>query len=197
MVRKRRVWVSGGKYHITSRGIRKYPIFLDDFDRVKYLTLLEETMSACPFILHAYCLMTNHVHLQLESSSIPPNVIISQLHTKYAKYFNKKYDYSGHVFEKRYNAELIDSPAYELDVSKYIHLNPCKAGIVDEPEDYPWSSYRNYLYGEASSLVFTNQILSYFPHPQAIHYENFVKSPFYIFQSAEKAWDEEYPCGPK
>ena len=155
-------------------------LFYVDDDYLEYLNLLKETQVAYPFKLHTYCLMTNHTHLQLETLETPPALIMKNLNTKYAKYFNKKYEYTGHVFEKRYGAELIDSPDYELDVSKYIHLNPYKAGLVKTPEDYPWSSYRTYLHGEESPLIDAKQVLSYFPDPKAELYEKFVKAPFLI-----------------
>ena len=153
------------------------PLFIEDEDRAKFLSLIEENRNTYPFNLHTYCLMTNHIHLQLETTTTSPSIIMSNLNTKYAKYFNKKYDYSGHVFDKRYHAELIDSAAYELDVSKYIHLNPLKAGLVERLEDYPWSSYRAYVFGEKNSLIDMTQIFSYFPKPQAINYDLFVKAP--------------------
>jgi putative transposase len=177
MGRKRRAWFQGAKYHITSRGNRKSTLFYEDEDRMKYLSLLNETMERYSFTLHAYCLMTNHTHLQIETSDISPTIIMSTLNTKYAKYFNKKYDYTGHVFEKRYGAELLDSLDYEFDVSKYIHLNPLKGGLVDALEDYPWSSYHAYVNGEASQLVDTSHLLSYFPSPASQHYEEYVKTP--------------------
>ena len=177
MGRKRRTWFHGAKYHITSRGNRKSSLFYDDEDRTKYLRLIKETKDTFSFTLHAFCLMTNHTHLQLETSDTSPTIIMSHLNTKYAKYFNKKYEYSGHVFEKRYGAELLDSLDYEFDVSKYIHLNPLKAGLVDELEDYPWSSYNAYVNGEASQLVDTKHLLSYFPSPASQHYEEYVKTP--------------------
>jgi putative transposase len=197
MGRKPRAWFQGAKFHITSRGIRRSSLFSEDEDREKYLSLIEETMCTYPFILHTFCLMTNHTHLQIETTNTSPSTIMSNINTKYAKYFNKKYDFTGHVFEKRYNAELIDSAEYELDVSKYIHLNPVKACMVETPEDYRWSSYRNFIYGEIHPLVFTKQILSYFPYPQSIHYENFVKAPFTGPSISESIGMEEQPCGPK
>lgn len=177
MGRKRRAWFQGAKYHITSRGNRKSTLFYEDEDRMKYLSLLNETMERYSFTLHAYCLMTNHTHLQIETSDTSPTIIMSTLNTKYAKYFNKKYDYTGHVFEKRYGAELLDSLDYEFDVSKYIHLNPLKAGLVDELADYPWSSYNAYVNGEVTQLVDTKHLLSYFPFPASNHYEEYIKTP--------------------
>jgi putative transposase len=202
--RKRRAWFQGAKYHITSRGNRKSTLFYDDEDRRKYLCLLEETKNRYPFHLHTYCLMTNHTHLQLETTDTSTTIIMSYLNTKYAKYFNKKYDYTGHVFEKRYGAELLDSLDYEFDVSKYIHLNPLKAGLVDKLEDYPWSSYPAYVNGEASTLVYIEHLLSYFPDPASKQYEDYVKAPIMDLFLAENGKVimiprrmEENPCVPR
>jgi putative transposase len=178
LARKDRPWFSGAKYHITGRGVRRTMLFHDDEDRDKYLALVEEAMIRYGFILHTYCLMTNHVHLQIETTKTPPGTIMRHLNTKYARYFNKKYHHSGHVFDKRYGAELINSSEYELDLSKYIHLNPLKANMVGKLEDYGWSSYRVYVLIEKSSLVSTKQILSYFPEPKVQNYEKYVKSGF-------------------
>ncbi|WP_254119772.1 transposase [Bacillus sp. FJAT-29790] len=178
MARKRRDWFPGAKYHITSRGIRRTALFHDDADRLHYLGLLGETKSRHPFILHTYCLMTNHIHLQLETITTPTGIIMKHLHNKYAKYFNKRNEYQGHVFENRYGAEWIDSAVYELDVSKYIHLNPLKANIVRKLEDYPWSSYRSYVLNEENPLVTTKHILSYFPDPQPKSYDIYLTSGF-------------------
>lgn len=176
MVRRARTWFQGAKYHVTSRGIRRSSLFYEDEDFEKYFAFLEETRNSYPFILHTYCLMTNHTHLQLETLETPLSIIMKNLNTKYAKYFNKKYEYTGHVFEKRYGAELLNSPEYEIDVSKYIHLNPVVAGLVGVPEDYPWSSYRAYVYGEVHPLIDTKPILSYFPDPPSQHYGNYMQS---------------------
>jgi putative transposase len=178
MSRKRRTFFPGAKYHINSRGNRKSNLFYDNEDRMKYLSLLKETMNRHPFTLHTYCLMSNHTHLQLETVETSPSVIMNYLNTKYAKYFNKKYDYTGHVFEKRYGAEVLDSLDYEFDLSKYIHLNPWKAGLVDEPEDYPWSSYQQYLNGEINNLVHPLYLLSFFQDPASENYQKYIKAPF-------------------
>ena len=178
MARKRRDWFPGAKFHITSRGIRRSALFYDDEDRNHYLDLLEETKRRHPFILHTYCLMTNHIHLQLETINTPTGIIMHYLHNKYAKYFNKRNDYTGRVFENRYGSEWIDSAAYELDVSKYIHLNPLEANIVSKLEDYPWSSYRAYILQEKNPLVTTEQILSYFPNSNPDEYDKYINTGF-------------------
>lgn len=174
LIRKKRVWFPGAKYHITSRGLRKSPLFYDDYDRNKYLDLLKEAIEQYPFHLQAYCLMTNHIHLQIESIETTPSQILKLLHTKYAKYFNKRYDFSGHVFESRYGSELITAIDYELEVNRYIHLNPVKANLVKNPEDYRWSSYRTYFLQKENPLLPTQQILSYFPDPPTKYYLEYI-----------------------
>jgi REP element-mobilizing transposase RayT len=203
MVRKARTWFEGAKYHVTSRGIRRSSLFFEEEDYEKYLTLVEETKTSYPFVLHTYCLMTNHTHLQLETLETSLSIIMKNLNTKYAKYFNKKYDFSGHVFDKRYGAELLNSPEYELDVSKYIHLNPVEAGMAAAPEDYPWSSYRAYVHGEENPHIDKNPLLYYFPNPPTQQYERYMKASL----SRDKfLWEEgkifiikkeELPCGLK
>jgi putative transposase len=174
--RQKHPWYTGAKYHITSRGVRRTNLFHDNEDREIYLSLLELAMKLYPFILHTYCLMTNHIHLQIETKNSPPGTLMRYINTKYAKYFNKKYHHSGHVFDKRYGKELIDSSEYEIELSKYIHLNPLKANMVERLEDYQWSSYPVYVHLSTSTLVTTKQILSYFPEPQSQQYEKYVKS---------------------
>lgn len=181
--RKPHLWFPGAKYHITSRGIRRSTLYYDEEDRHVYLSYLSEVKEKYPFILHSYCLMTNHLHLQLETLQTPPGTIMRELNGNYAKYFNKKYSFSGHVFENRYFREIIDSIGYELDVSKYIHLNPLKAGLVSKLENYPWSSYRTYARHEKNPLVTKDYVLSYIPHPQVENYERYLNSPFSFTES--------------
>ncbi|MBB5173866.1 REP-associated tyrosine transposase [Texcoconibacillus texcoconensis] len=178
MPRKRRVTAPGAIFHITSRGNRRDLIFIDERDYLRYLKLLERVQEVYPFYLHAYCLMPNHIHLLLETVDSPTSKIISNLHTRYAMYFNRRYDVDGHLFQGRYHAQLIDSLNYFLRVSKYIHLNPVTAKMVDFPEHYPWSSYPHYyqIAPEESStqLVTTDKILSHFSEPKRENYFNFI-----------------------
>lgn len=175
MARKQCIWFPNAMYHITNRGARKMTVFYDEKDYLKYLEILEQTRERFPFWLHSYCLMSNHIHLQMQTINDPIYKIMKQLNSYYAKYFNLRYDLVGHVFQGRYGAELIDSVEYELDVSKYIHLNPVEAHIVDKPEEYRWSSYRAYVFGEKNKHVHTKKILSHFVQPASSNYEKFVK----------------------
>jgi putative transposase len=124
--RDHRIWFPGAKYHITNRGNRRAAFFYDDFDHQEYLNLLEESRKYFPFHLHAYCLMTNHIHLLIETIHHHPKDIMKMLNSRYAMYFNKRHHLVGHVFRGRYGAELIDTAEYLLGVSRYIHLNPLK-----------------------------------------------------------------------
>lgn len=174
--RKHRVWYPGAVYHISSRGNRKSAIFIDDLDRLTYLELLEEARFYYPFILHSYCLMTNHTHLQLETIFHHPKEIMKLINSRYAMYFNKRHDLVGHVFQGRYGAELIDSAKYFLDVNRYIHLNPFEAGMVNSIEEYPWCSYAAYISNAENPHITTERVLSFFPEPQKENYRKFMEA---------------------
>ncbi|WP_171038234.1 transposase [Aquibacillus sediminis] len=176
MPRKKRTWFPGAKLHITSRGIRRTTLFHDDEDRIEYLRILQDIKQIKPFELHTYCLMTNHIHLQLQPLEHHPGKILQQLHLKYAKYFNQKYHFSGHVFESRYGSELLTTVEYELEVNKYIHLNPIRANMVQELKDYKWSSYFDYVHPTNSTLVSTERIFTFFPEPKIDNYQKFLQA---------------------
>ncbi|WP_138420459.1 transposase [Aquibacillus sediminis] len=175
MPRKKRVWFPGARFHITSRGIHRTTLFHDDEDRCEYLRLLEEAKERTPFILHTYCLMTNHIHLQLETIEHSTGQIMKHVHSHYATYFNQKYHFSGHVFESRYGSELLTTVEYELEVNKYIHLNPIRANMVTCLEDYKWSSYFHYVQPTNSTLVTTERIFTFFPEPKIDNYQKFLQ----------------------
>ena len=142
------IWQEGAIYHITTRGNRKEAIFKDEDDFEAYLGHIDENLryySHLNYELIAYCLMSNHVHLMIKTEKEPLTSIMRRLNSKYTKYFNKKYDYVGHLFQGRYFAEIINNREHLLDVSRYIHLNPVKAKIVSNPKDYKWSSYSGFI----------------------------------------------------
>ncbi|QHS23308.1 transposase [Virgibacillus sp. MSP4-1] len=186
MPRKLRVWHPGEIYHITARGNHKEKIFLDTRDYRKYLTYLTDAQKNYPYRLHAYCLMPNHVHLLMEMSEVPLSQVIKNIHTRYAMYFNFKYDKVGHLFQDRFKSKIVHSSDYLLKVSSYIHLNPSKAGLLTKAENYPWSSYYHYLNNPhplSSPPLFlpdilTQKVLSYFPDKNGLDYHGFVNSHF-------------------
>jgi putative transposase len=161
MPRKRREYYPGVMLHVTARGNRKQEIFREKEDYLYYLSLIKRAQEKTPFYLHSYCLMTNHVHLLIETIEHSPSDIILFIHSIYARYFNRKYELVGHVFQERYHATLIKSWRQMLDTSRYIHLNPVKANMTNKPEEYPWSSYRAYISKTSKdTIVHTKRLLS-------------------------------------
>lgn len=176
MSRKERVWYPGAVYHIMIRGIRRSDIFKDEGDYGVYLEILEIVMQRYPFILYSYCLMTNHVHLQLETVDDEIWNIMREVNRNYTKYFNKKYNFTGSLYDGRYKSEIIENDQYNLQVSRYIHLNPVKANMVAEPLEYQWSSYNSYLDDDCDKIIDDEKILSYFKNKSRNLYMNYVES---------------------
>lgn len=144
MGRQKRSWDKTSYYHIVCRGNRRDPLFQDLGDFFAFFSILDRVYDKIPFELASYCLMTNHYHLQLKAPKEPIWKVMSLINKRYADYYNTKYCLSGHVFEKRYFSKVIDSNKGMIEVSCYIHLNPTKANMVKNPEDYLWSSYSYY-----------------------------------------------------
>lgn len=175
MARKPRPWYPGAALHITARGNRRAPIFFETQDYLKYFEILEDVREKQPFTLHSYCLMTNHLHLLLETPENYIPIIIQKIHTLYAIYLNKKLDVTGHVFQGRYDSRIILSQKSFQAVSRYIHRNPLEANMVKKAEDYPWSSYSAYLNNKEDPHIDRTKILSFFPDPAHETYREFVE----------------------
>ena len=160
MARKRRIWYPGAIYHVMSRGNRKKNIFEDVEDYVRFLDIVQDAQEMYGFTVHAICLMTNHFHIEIETADVALSRIMQRIKSLYAEDFNYRHHYSGHLFEGRYNACLILNDRYFLEVSRYIHLNPVKAGMVREPAAYEYSSYGAYApcdedrpFGKAGKMI--------------------------------------------
>ena len=134
-----------GVYHIMVRGINKQDIFHNNDDRQKYLRILEKVMENYPFMLLAFCLMNNHVHLLIRELDESISQVMRVIGTSYAFYYNLKYDRVGHLFQDRYRSEEVEDEAYLLTVIRYIHQNPVKARLVDNVQDFKWSSYSKFV----------------------------------------------------
>lgn len=145
MARPLRIEYPGAFYHVTARGNEQKDIFKSRADREQFLTYLETTAERYGAVVHAYCLMDNHYHLFLETPAGNLAQIMRHVGGAYTIYFNAKRKRAGHLFQGRYKAILVDKDVYALELSRYIHLNPVRAGIVDQPEKYAWSSYRSYI----------------------------------------------------
>jgi putative transposase len=144
MSRPPRLEFSGAVYHVIARGNEQRDVFRDDLDRELYLCRLARYQTQFRFRLYAYCLMTNHVHLALETGPVPLSRIVLGLHGSYAQAFNQRHGRVGHLFQGRYKALLVQKTAYLLALVRYIHENPVKAGLVRQAAAYRWSSDRFY-----------------------------------------------------
>lgn len=162
MVRKKCVWYPGSMHHITTRGNRRSDIFKDAEDYIVYLAIVKDVKNKLEFELYCYCLMTNHVHLEIKTIDTSTSLIMKRINQIYAQYFNKKYDYVGHLFQDRYHSEIIKDDLQMLTTTRYIHLNPVKANMVKTPEEYEYSSYRMYIGDKKEKLISTESVLSYF-----------------------------------
>lgn len=138
---------SQGIYHIMVRGNEKKDLFLDDEDRKSFIKTVARNQSRYGVNLYAYCLMTNHVHLLIGANGADISQLMKSINISYAMYFNRRYKRCGHLFQDRFKSELITTDAYMLEVSRYIHLNPARAGMVTAVNllEYPWSSYPQYV----------------------------------------------------
>ena len=138
-------------YHITSRGNERKNIFLEEGDRLRFLKILEDYHDRYGILIHSYVLMDNHYHLVLETPRGNLLRVMHGINSSYTGYFNRKYGRSGHLFQGRYRGILVEKDTYLLLLSRYVHLNPVRAGVVGRPEDYRWSSYPGYSGREKES----------------------------------------------
>jgi len=154
MSRPPRVLSNTGLYHILFRGINRQNLFEEDKDFEKMLEIINDVKVEKSFKLHAYCLMTNHVHLFIcEKECGDIKKIMHKILTKYVGWFNYKYKRSGSLIGNRYKSEPIEDDEYYLTLMRYIHQNPIKAGIIKSPEEYPWSSYVSYIDDKENDIV--------------------------------------------
>ena len=141
MARPLRIEYPGAVYHVTSRGNEKKPVFKDDTDRENFLKALQHVNKRYNWICHAYCLMTNHYHLLIETPDGNLSIGMRQLNGVYTQLFNKWHGRTGHLFQGRYKAILIQKDSHLLEVCRYVVLNPVRAKMIERPEDWKWSSY--------------------------------------------------------
>lgn len=154
MPRPHRLNLPGFPQHVTQRGNNRQPCFLDDSDRNAYRRLLCKAASRSEVDIHAYVLMTNHVHLLL-SPSTPEGVstLMQDLGREYVRYFNASHERTGTLWEGRFKSSLVDSDYYCLACYRYIEFNPVRATLVDTACQYPWSSHGFNALGKPDKLV--------------------------------------------
>lgn len=133
-----------GTYHCMMRGINKQDIFLEEKDYLEFQNILKKTQKEFLYQLYSYVLMPNHIHLEIKVENQNLSQSVHSILTIYAKYFNRKYDRTGHVFENRFLSKNVENSSYLLNLVRYIHQNPLKARI-SKMEQYKWSSYQEYF----------------------------------------------------
>ena len=156
-----RIQYDGAIYHVTARGNAKRDIFHVQRDWQLFLTLFAETIQQYEWQCHAYCLMTNHYHLLIKTPNANLDAGMQRLNSVYARQYNKIYLRTGHVFNNRYHAVLLEQDEHLIALARYIALNPVRAGIVNNPKNYRWGSYRATIGLEkAPAFLTTDWLLS-------------------------------------
>lgn len=179
MARPLRIEYEGAIYHVTARGNERSKIFFTKKDYLKFKEYIAEAQTKFNFLLHAYVLMTNHYHLIIETPDGNLSKIMHYLNGSYTTYVNIKRKRSGHLFQGRYKAILVDKDSYLLELSRYLHLNPVRAKMVKTPEEYLQSSYGSYTTTSREDIVVTAMTLGMLAGdkaPAKERYKSYVES---------------------
>ena len=143
MPRALRLEYPGALYHVTARGVQQATIFIDDEDRLSLLGNFAGTLRTCEAKAFAFCLMGNHYHFVLQTGLANLSALMHRVNSVYSSTFNRRHGRRGHLFEGRFKALYVDRDAYLLEVCRHVELNPVRAGMVVQPEQWRWSSYRS------------------------------------------------------
>lgn len=175
MSRPLRLEFAHALYHVTSRGDRREDIYLDDADRQAWLAVLGQVCKRFNWVIHAYCLMSNHYHLLVETPDANLSAGMRQLNGVYTQLSNRAHGKVGHVFQGRFKAIVVDKDNYLLELARYVVLNPVRAGMVKDVQDWPWSSYAAMVapaWLPSPEWLATDKLLAYFaPDQQALDRE--------------------------
>jgi putative transposase len=179
MPRRLRIHAPGGFYHATLRGNHQQAIFHTESDRRLLNAIVARCLDTYFVRLHAYCWMTNHLHLLVQVSDQPLASFMRQAASEFARAMQIKMSTTGHLFERRYHATLVDADSYLLELVRYIHLNPVRANIVPDPGLFAWSSHHVYVGARKEPWVTTDFVLREFSTDRARAvqaYRDFVRS---------------------
>jgi REP element-mobilizing transposase RayT len=180
MTRPLRIDLAGALYHVTSRGDRREDIFHDDSDRRDWLSLLEQVCERFNWRCHAYCQMTNHYHIVVETPDANLSHGMRQLNGVYTQRFNRRHRLVGHLFQGRFTGVLVERETHLLELARYVVLNPVRAGMVTDAAEWPWSSYAAMTGATATpSWLTTDWLLSRFGqdrHKARMRYVDFVRA---------------------
>lgn len=191
MPRLPRLHVAGGHYHVILRGNHREALFGSEKDRCRLNAIVADALGEQGARLHAYCWMTNHLHLLIQIGIEPLGKLMHQIARRYARYRHRQLRTTGHLFERRYKAWLIDADTYFITLLRYIHLNPVKARMVQHVDDYAWSSHPVYRGAASAEWVTTDFGLSLFgttvDSAQA-NYREFMSQP--LCESEERVLED-------
>ena len=167
------VWQPGAYYHIYNRGVQKAPLFHEKTNYLYVLRKAKHYSKALQLSIIAYCLMPNHYHFLVhQKGEYAAGLLVQRIFNGYTKAYNKRYGHSGTLFERRYQAKLVDNEAHLLHLCRYIHANPVKDGFVEHPENWPYSNYLEWLGKRNGALIDAAFIRKNFENPEA--YQVFV-----------------------
>lgn len=178
MSRPLRIEYPGAWYHVMNRGRRKEDIFLDQDDYSQFLEVLKEASRMWNLRVSAYCLMSNHYHLLIQTPDGNLSRCMRHINGVYTQRFNRKHELDGQLFRGRYKAVLVEEDEHLIELLRYIHRNPIRANMVDDPEDYKWSSHRDYLDLTQTQWLYRDNLLNMFSaSPKRAHaaYRDFVQ----------------------
>ena len=168
MSRRARLVIPGVPLHIIQRGNNRHACFLADRDYLVYLSMLQACASLAHCTIHAYVLITNHVHLLVTpASSNSPGQLMKALGQRYVQYINRRYGRTGTLWEGRFRSCIVDDERYFLICQRYIELNPVRAKMVDHPRQHPWSSYRANAEGVSDQLLTPHHLYLLLAHESA------------------------------
>ena len=181
MARPLRVEYAGAFYHVINRGNAGEDLFKSRADRETFLEYTEKAVNRFAIKIHTYCLMTNHYHVLVETPHPNLSKAIQWINVSYATYFNRKHQRVGHLFQGRFKSILVEADEYLEQLSRYIHLNPVRAKMVESPGEFRWSSYPAFI-GKvrAPAWLETEWLLSQFGKTEAEaveNYKDFVEKP--------------------
>ena len=155
MTRPARIEYEGAFYHVMNRGNRREAIFIDNRDRIRFYEIIGNIESRYKIIIYSFVLMSNHYHLIIETPLGNLSKAIQRLNGDYALYYSRRHRSPGHLFQGRFKAMLVEKETYLLELSRYIHLNPFRAGMAKSPEKYKWSSLYEISKNSNGTLPFT------------------------------------------
>jgi putative transposase len=163
MSRRARLHYPGAVYHVMLRGSGGQPLFYDDTDRHRLYLLLREAVERFDCRIHGFCLMTDHIHLIVQTGDAPLSHIMQSLSLRYTKWINGTHGRTGHVFQGRYKALLLDADTYLTELVRYLHLHPVRTGVTACADDYCWSSHHAYQGKESLPWLTTDRFYSHLP----------------------------------